>query len=376
VRRLFVSMLLGALVATVAVIGVLPTTATATRTYWTNFPATENPISESANWINGGSTGLDWSNMRSTPGRAFGTQVGNGTGPAQFSDSAAILTGVWGNNQGAQATVYVTTTLGSWTEVELHLRFSVAAHNLAGYEFECSVAPGDPYMDIVRWNGPLGNYTPLVHGLNGCANGDVLGATAVGSTLTLYKNGVVQLTATDTVFPSGAPGIGAYLQNQPGTNANYGLSNFAANDSGTLPGLGTPTSTPIPPTKTATVVPPTSTPTRTATPTPTPVPTSTPTSTTVPTSTPTSTPTLVPTSTPTSTPTLVPTSTPTTIPTSVPTSTPTSTATPAPTSTATPTSTPTIQPTDTPTPVPCAVVVMLNGVLTTVTRPVDFCTDQ
>jgi len=97
-------------------------------------------------------------------------------------------------------------------------------------------------------------------------------------------------------------------------------------------------------------------------------PGNTPTNTPVATPTPSDTPTAVPTDTPTDTPTLVATDTP------VPTDTPV--ATPTPVATDTPTPIPTNTPTPTNTPVACAVAVIVNGKPTTVTRPLDFCTDQ
>ena len=73
--------------------------------YTTNFaspPAPENPISEGGNWINGGATGLEWGNVQTSAGLAFGTIV-NGAPPS--NDSTAVLTGTWGPNQTAQATL-------------------------------------------------------------------------------------------------------------------------------------------------------------------------------------------------------------------------------------------------------------------------------
>ena len=46
------------------------------ETYTTNFPLTENPISENGRWIGGKSVDLAWSDFQSTPGFAFGTQNG------------------------------------------------------------------------------------------------------------------------------------------------------------------------------------------------------------------------------------------------------------------------------------------------------------
>jgi hypothetical protein len=228
--------------------GALQTTGT--HTYFTSFPAVESPISESGNWINGGSTGLDWMDVHTSTNKAFGTQSGNSSNP--YNDSTALLAGSWGNDQGAQATAYVTSIPPSCcAEVELRLRSTMTAHNSTGYEFNCSVFPSNPYMTIVVWPGPLkpnGNDYPTVafRGDMGCANGDVLGATAIGSTLTFYKNGEMVLNGTDTTFSEGVPGLGFFLQNptgikglllrfQTGISANYGFTNFAASDSGALP---------------------------------------------------------------------------------------------------------------------------------------------
>lgn len=228
-----------------------PHSTTATRTYSTTFAATENPISEGGNWVNGAAVSLDWTDMQTAPGKAFGTQLNNS--PSHYDDSTALLTGAWGNDQAAQATIYVTTApSGCCAEAALHLRANLSAHSSTGYELGCSLhTNGSQYIGISRWNGAMGNVTTLgdVGGV-GCTNGDVLGGTAVGSTITIYKNGVAQISVTDTMFPSGAPGIGWYLNGSISSQANYGLSNFTANDSGALPGLPTPT-----PTRTPTVTP-------------------------------------------------------------------------------------------------------------------------
>src|SRR5664279_834065 len=72
------------------------------RTYSTNLPLAENPVSESGNWINGKANGLDWSDVKTAGGLAFGTESGSGG----YDDSTAILTGTWGPDQTAQATVH------------------------------------------------------------------------------------------------------------------------------------------------------------------------------------------------------------------------------------------------------------------------------
>ena len=59
----------------------------ARNSYSTNFPLTEDPISEGGRWING-SVGLDWKNCRTTPGLAFGTQ--SGANPPPYDDLSLI----------------------------------------------------------------------------------------------------------------------------------------------------------------------------------------------------------------------------------------------------------------------------------------------
>lgn len=198
----------------------------ASAQYATSFAATENPISEGGKWINGKTVGLDWTNVRTTSGHVFGTEPGNSSNP--YDDSTAVLTGSWASDQSAQATVYVSGPISGFAEVELRLRTSISAHRITGYEFNCSVVPGNGYMQIVRWNGPLGSFTLLDGRSGGCVNGDVIRATAQGSTLTIYRNGAAIFTVSDSTFSSGAPGIGFFLQNATGINANYGFLNFSA----------------------------------------------------------------------------------------------------------------------------------------------------
>ncbi len=208
-------------------------------TYTTKFPLTENPISENGHWINGGTTGLDWTNVRTTSRLAYGTE----TGSTNYDDSTALLTGTWGPNQTVQATVYTTVTGNSnFAEVELRVRSSLSAHNCTGYEINFSVNPSNPYVQIVRWNGAFGSFTLLnATGSYGAKNGDVIKATANGNTITAYLNGTAVLTATDSTYPTGSPGMGFYLQGGSGINRNYGFTNFTASD-------GTVSKAPNPPT--------------------------------------------------------------------------------------------------------------------------------
>jgi len=208
------------------------TPAAGGNSYTTNFSLTENPISEGGKWISGKATGLDWSDVRTTPGFAFGTQ----SDTVPYDDSAAVLTGTWGPDQTAQATVYTVNQDSSvFEEVELRLRTSISAHSISGYEinFRCTSADTQ-YVQIVRWNGPFDNFTLLdSRGGPGLKTGDVVTATAVGDTISAYINGVLIVQVTDTTFTSGSPGMGFYIQNGSASQeSDYGFTSFTASDGG------------------------------------------------------------------------------------------------------------------------------------------------
>jgi hypothetical protein len=214
-----------------------PVASTGTHgTYTTTFPLTENPISEGGNWINGQTDGLDWTNVRTTPGFAFGVESGGlRPEPQRYDDSTALLTGTWGPNQTAQATVHTANQNDKiWEEVELRLRSTLSAHNATGYEifFRCSKTE-KAYTQIVRWNGPLGKFTSLNRAQGsqyGVANGDMVKATMVGNVITAYINGVQVLQATDNTYKSGRPGMGFYIEGTTGVNSDYGFTSFKATD--------------------------------------------------------------------------------------------------------------------------------------------------
>jgi hypothetical protein len=200
-------------------------------TYKTSFPLTESPISERGNWINGKSVGLDWADVATTPGRAYGLESGSNG----YDDSVALLTGSWGPDQTVQATVYATNQSDRiWEEVELRLRSSLSAHSATGYEinFRCSKTK-EAYSEIVRWNGPLGSFTYLqqLKGAQyGVADGDVVQATIQGNVITTYINGVQKGRATDNAYATGQPGIGFFLKGPSGANRDYGFTAFMASD--------------------------------------------------------------------------------------------------------------------------------------------------
>jgi len=209
---------------------ILTVNAAAPRSYSTKFLNTENPISEGGNWINGGGTGLDWANVRTTSGLAYGTQSGS----AGFDDSTAVLKGPWNSDQMAQGIVHSVNQNGNISEeVELRLRTTITAHSITGYEFNFrALATGNTYVQIVRWNGTLGSFSLLAETVGpGIHDGDVIKATAVGNTLTAFVNGVQLVQTTDGSFMNGGPGIGFFNQfGAPEVDADYGLENFFASE--------------------------------------------------------------------------------------------------------------------------------------------------
>lgn len=89
---------------------------------------------------------------------------------------------------------------------------------------------GTTYIEIVRWNGPVGNFTYVKQTTGtGCVEGDVLSASISGSNISVFKNGVLFTTGTDSTYASGGPGIGFY--SWPDSNVTgYGFSSFTATD--------------------------------------------------------------------------------------------------------------------------------------------------
>ena len=198
--------------------------------YSTTFQGSENPISEGGIWINGGSAGLDWTNVSKSGGIAIGHE-----GSVPYSDAIATLQGAWEPDQSAEATVFAQNqTESCGQEVEIRLRNTVVPHSITGYEVSFSTSSG--YLIIVRGNGARGDFT-ILSNLTGpqymAENGDVVKATVVGNLISAYKNGVLMGQVTDSTYSTGSPGIGFNLNGIDGclgTNANYGFTTFTAVD--------------------------------------------------------------------------------------------------------------------------------------------------
>jgi hypothetical protein len=201
-----------------------------TDRYSTNFDVAENPLSEGGRWINGKSVGLKWNNVKTVGGGAYGAQF-VGLGGSRYDDCLAHLNTNFGPDQYAQGTVSRVAGYRNPSdkhEIELLLRFQITAENARGYEV---LWGQDGEIYIVRWNGPRGDYTALKGIKDSAANmavdGDVLRAEITGNVIRVYRNGTLMVSATDSTYSSGQPGIG-FWPLEGSTLEAYGWKNFEA----------------------------------------------------------------------------------------------------------------------------------------------------
>lgn len=220
-------------------------TIVASGDFTTTFPTVESPISQSGKWKNGAANGTDWHNMQVTANGAVGTSL-MGSGSARYADNIAILDSTFrtfNNNQRVKGTVYCAsgyTGGGGNHEVELLLRFSISANDAHGYEVLWGI---QGYLAVVKWNGALGSYTPILDPGAGSippyVDGDTLEARLTGTTLQVLRNGVtvpgfgaVDLTAGGTIsaWSSGQPGMGTWPVDGSADYLKAGWKSYLAGD--------------------------------------------------------------------------------------------------------------------------------------------------
>jgi hypothetical protein len=213
------------------------------RTYSTRFPADEDPISEGGIWLNGRKDGIDWANIQTKNGLAYGETISLKVSERRaeqgddidvpvgdYNDPEAILAGVWGRNQHVKAVVFSRNQTDKYyQEVELRLRSTLVPHGIPGYEvfFRPLKAEGG-YSEIVRWEGPIGGWKSLCRKNGpefGIKNGDVIEATIIGNAIKGYINGVEVTSATDGTYPSGNPGMG-FNYGCEGTYVDHGITYY------------------------------------------------------------------------------------------------------------------------------------------------------
>ena len=214
------------------------------RSYATQFELDEDPISEGGIWINGGRDGVDWVDVVTKDGVAYGARSRMGVAERRaeqgnladqapegdYDDPTAVLAGVWGRNQHAKATVFSRNPTDEYfQEVEIRLRSEIAPHRCTGYEvFWRCLKTEAGYAEIVRWNGKRGDFTSLkrISGPQfGVENGDVVEAVVIGNSIKGFINGVEVISATDDTFDAGSPGIG-FNFGVGDTNVDHGFTSF------------------------------------------------------------------------------------------------------------------------------------------------------
>lgn len=179
----------------------------------TSFDLDENPISGGGIWQEqGGLSGLDWTNVQSQGGIAFGTLTGFGG----YNDSIALLGG-FSPDYRLSAVIHFDGTRDESTsshEVELILRGSYDPH--VQHLYECNLGYSGPegwYAQVFVLDGTIGTFVDIGQGVNAVPevqDGDVFRAEIVGNVIHTYLNDLELVTATDDTLPSGQPGIGFF----------------------------------------------------------------------------------------------------------------------------------------------------------------------
>lgn len=221
-----------------------PRYAAPSTAFSTSFPTIENPLSEGGKWQLGGTNGLDWFDPKVTANGCVASTGDLGTvNGTRYSDDLGHLKTSFRSfsaNQYCEGRVYRVsgyTGNGGGHEIEHLLRFSIAANNAHGYEVLCGCSAGG-YLAIVRWNGPVTDYTELYSdaGFGLLADDDLIRSQIVGNIITVKKNGStvasVDVTAgagAATVWNSGQPGVG-FWPVDGAVIGNYGWKNFSADD--------------------------------------------------------------------------------------------------------------------------------------------------
>jgi hypothetical protein len=187
--------------------------------YSTNFDGTENPLSEGGAWAH---VGRDWTKAQKVNGVAFGTQTGSGG----YDDSYAHLSGFIPDQCGS-AVIQRTSGGSGIHEVEILLRWSDSAHSAQGYE--CNLSYDGSYAQIVRWNGPFGDFTYIGWAAEAPVpeTGDTFSASIIGDQIIAYYNDVPIMQATDGTYATGNPGIGFYIQSNT-ENSEMGFTSYMA----------------------------------------------------------------------------------------------------------------------------------------------------
>jgi hypothetical protein len=194
----------------------------ASSIYSSSFPGSENPLSESGHWLNGGTTGGSWNNVRKTPGLAFAAAL-----VSTVDDCLAVLTTGFGVNQYIEGTVH---RAGGYSppdshEIELLGRFVITPGVARGCEVNWGHAGN---LQIVKWNGPFNDFEVLTTVSAGPpAHGDRLRLALIDSTAYVFKNDVFVTSVVISGLADGQPGIG-FFPRAGATLSSLGWSSIIA----------------------------------------------------------------------------------------------------------------------------------------------------
>lgn len=200
---------------------VVPATPAGTA-FQTSFTATEDPISESGKWVNGLAVGLDWNNVKTASGNAFGSSDAFYLVTRYADDIAHLSTSyrTFSPDQYVQTVAHVDAHDGGGAHESEHLlRFAITANSARGYEVMWGRTG---YISIVRWNGPIADFTTIFEtnlpGIGVPVDGDVLRSEIEGvgaaTVIRVYKNGAeisgspISVNIGGTIWDDGQPGLG------------------------------------------------------------------------------------------------------------------------------------------------------------------------
>lgn len=195
------------------------------RTYATDFPLDEDPISEGGAWS---AIASPWLRVRTIGGVAKADAYVYG-----YDDNYAILSG-FGPDVEITATVYIAGS-APFGEILLLARMAETETTLRGYEF---LYDGDGSVQLMRWNGPNSDFSPI--GGEGTSPGplqdeDQIRMRIVGDTITIFHrrspDDWVQIGETsDPTFADGQPGFAFFVRNEGQSIDNVGLRDYAVTE--------------------------------------------------------------------------------------------------------------------------------------------------
>ena len=193
-------------------------------TYSTSFDVDENPISEGGVWVHNANN--PWQKVRTSGGRALAAQY------TEVYDDAYAYLGNWAGGDDYEVIASVYFPSGNPGETEILLRVSDTDSQVRAYEFLYNTGGS---WQLVRWNGPLGDFT-YIHGGGGTGgSGGQVRATVIGPQIKTYWrqratdpwNLLGEMT--DATHATGKPGMSFYVHAAAGNIDGVGFEDYQVN---------------------------------------------------------------------------------------------------------------------------------------------------